>query len=319
MTSELQVVHHPGYSIPLPASHPFPMAKFRVLREHLDGPGYAGRLRCHRPEPVDRRSLERVHAPDYVAAFLDGRTSQREQKRTGFRWSEALRERTLLEVGGTLLTVRLALARGLACNTAGGTHHAHPDFGAGYCLLNDMAVAAAAALDEGLAERILIVDLDVHQGDGTAVIFDREPRIFTLSMHGMGNFPATKQRSDLDIPLPEGCGDEEYLAELADNLPGVLAQFRPDLVIYDAGVDVHEMDRLGRLRLTDAGVAARDHYVLSACRSRGIPVAAVIGGGYDRDLEALADRHEQLFRAAAAVLDGATVPDRPRTACAVLE
>jgi len=319
MIHALQVVHHPGYTIPLPASHPFPMAKFRALRERLDRVDFAPRLTFHVPESITPEHLERVHSPEYVEAFLGGRISQRDQKRTGFRWSEALRERTLLEVGGTLLTLRLALARGLACNTAGGTHHAHPDFGSGYCLLNDLAVAAAAALDEGLAKRILIVDLDVHQGDGTAVIFDREPRVFTLSMHGTGNFPVTKQRSDLDIPLPAGCRDDEYLAELADHLPGVLAQFRPDLVIYDAGVDVHETDRLGRLNVSDVGLAARDHYVLSTCRTRDIPVAAVIGGGYDRDLAALTDRHEQLFRAAVAVMDGATLPEEPRNACMVVE
>lgn len=298
----LPLIHHPGYTIELPPRHPFPMAKFRALREVLDGEPVGTRAEWITPQPANEASLARVHAPDYLRAFLGGTLSAAAQRRSGFRWSEALVARTLLEVGGTLATVEAALATGLACNTAGGTHHAHADAASGYCLLNDLAVAAAHALARGWVERILIVDLDVHQGDGTARLFRNERRVFTFSMHGAANFPARKQHSDLDIALPRGTDDAAYLARLGHCLPQLLAQFAPDLVFYDAGVDVHADDRLGHLALTDEGLLTRDHFVLATCREANIPVAAVIGGGYDRDLEALAHRHAQLHRAASVLI-----------------
>ncbi|WP_304526073.1 histone deacetylase [Halomonas sp. I5-271120] len=294
----LPLIHHPGYTIELPPRHPFPMAKFRVLRNTLAADENEIRAEWITPQAANETSLARVHTPDYLRAFLGGSLSEAAQRRSGFRWSEALVERTLLEVGGTLASVEAALDTGLACNTAGGTHHAHADAASGYCLINDLAVAAAHALAKRWVARILIVDLDVHQGDGTARLFRHNHRIFTFSMHGAANFPARKQHSDLDIALPRGTGDDDYLAHLKASLPQLLAQFAPDLVLYDAGVDVHADDRLGHLALSDTGLFARDHYVLATCREAGLPVAAVIGGGYDRDLEALADRHAQLHRAA---------------------
>lgn len=298
----LPLIHHPGYTIALPPRHPFPMAKFRALREALAADPVGARAEWITPSPAKEASLARVHTRDYLRAFLAGTLSPAAQRRSGFRWSEALVARTLLEVGGTLATVEAALATGLACNTAGGTHHAHVDAASGYCLINDLAVAATHALAHGWADRILIVDLDVHQGDGTARLFRHDQRVFTFSMHAAANFPARKQHSDLDIALPRGTGDARYLAHLKASLPPLLVQFAPDLVLYDAGVDVHADDRLGHLALTDNGLFARDHYVLATCREAGIPVAAVIGGGYDRDLEALAERHAQLHRAASALL-----------------
>ncbi|WP_458526081.1 histone deacetylase family protein [Onishia taeanensis] len=298
----LPLIHHPGYTIALPPSHPFPMAKFRVLCEVLKGEPVGTRAEWITPAPADEASLARVHAPDYLRAFLGGTLSAAAQRRSGFRWSEALVARTLLEVGGTLATVEAALATGLACNTAGGTHHAHADAASGYCLINDLAVAAAHALARDWVARILIVDLDVHQGDGTARLFRHDQRVFTFSMHGAANFPARKQHGDLDVALPRGTDDAAYLAHLTASLPPLLVQFAPDLVLYDAGVDVHADDRLGHLALTDHGLLARDHYVLATCREANIPVAAVIGGGYDRDLEALAHRHAQLHRAASALI-----------------
>jgi len=277
------------------------MDKFRVLRELLALEAVGVAAQWLTPDPVPERILRLVHDADYLRAFLAGTLDAAAQKRSGFVWSAELVHRTRLEVGGTVLTVEAALQHGLACNTAGGTHHAHADAASGYCLLNDLAVAAAHARAMGWARRILIVDLDVHQGDGTARIFRDEPQVFTFSMHGASNFPARKQSSDLDIPLPRGTDDHAYLACLRREMPRLLAQFRPELVLYDAGVDVHRDDRLGHLALTDAGLAARDAYVLGTCRDAGLPVAAVIGGGYDRDLEALADRHAQLHRAAHAL------------------
>ena len=205
--------------------------------------------------------------------------------------------RSWLAVGGTVLTARLALRHGLACHLAGGTHHAFPLHGSGFCIFNDCAVAARVLLAEGLVHRLLVVDLDVHQGDGTAAIFAGDPQVFTFSMHGASNFPLQKQTSDLDLPLEDGLEDGAYLAVLGRTLPDLLTQVRPDLVLYNAGVDPHRDDRLGRLGLSDAGLHRRDWMVIEACLKRGIPVATVIGGGYDA-LAALVERHTLVVRAA---------------------
>lgn len=297
----LSVIHHPGYCIDLPASHPFPMAKFGVLREQLGRAELDVPIAWLEPSMASRQALERVHGRDYLDALQSGTLGRAAEKRSGFPWSPALVDRVRLETGGTLLALEVAVATGLACNSAGGTHHAHANAASGYCLINDLAVAAAHALARRLASRVLIVDLDVHQGDGTARLFAEQRGVFTFSMHARRNFPVRKAHSDLDIALDDGLGDKDYLVHLASFLPGLLTFYQPDLVLYDAGVDVHAADRLGNLCLTDSGLYQRDHYVLAACRSREIPVAAVIGGGYDRDIQALAARHAILHRAAAAV------------------
>ena len=243
-----------------------------------------------------------MHDPAYVASYLDGTLDERSLRRIGFPWSEAVVQRTLFATGGTLLTARLALEHGIACNTAGGTHHAFFDYGSGFCIFHDMAIAIRVLQSEGRIERALIVDLDVHQGDGTAELFAEDPTVFTFSMHGAKNFPRIKRSSDLDLALPDGTQDREYLHALRDRLPRLLDDLRPDLVFYDAGVDPHRDDRFGKLALTDAGLAERDRYVLESCRGNGLPVAAVIGGGYDRDLQRLVQRHALLHRAATEVL-----------------
>ena len=207
--------------------------------------------------------------------------------------------RTFTAVGGTIRTAELALEHGLACNLAGGTHHAHPDFGSGFCILNDLAVAATEMIHRGLAKQVLIVDLDVHQGDGTAAVFKERDDVFTFSMHCGANFPSRKVAGDHDVALDVGVGDGHYLAVLADELTALLSRVKPDLVLYDAGVDPHHDDRLGRLELTDDGLAARDRYVIATCRNAGAAVAGVIGGGYHASLRTLADRHAILHRAAA--------------------
>ena len=301
---KLPMIHHPGYTIDLPASHPFPMRKFQVLREQLAAPPFDQVVDWWQPAPADRAMLLHAHTTDYIYAFLNGTTDPRAQKRTGFQWSEALVERVRLETGGTVLALQAALETGLALNTAGGTHHAHADAGSGYCLVNDIAIAARHAVASGWARRVLIVDLDVHQGDGTAAICKDDTTVFTFSMHAGSNFPARKHPGDLDIALDKGTGDTEYLNRLQRTLPKLLTDFRPDLVIYDAGVDVHALDRLGHLELTDDGVLQRDRTVLETCRNNGTPVAAVIGGGYDRDIEALARRHGLLFQAAVGLQGG---------------
>lgn len=295
----LPIIHHPGYSIDWPERHPFPMAKFGVLRRHLAATGFDARdaVQWITPGPATSRTLLRTHTADYLQRFSLGEITSARRTPSGFPWSPALVERTLREVGGTLRTVDAALMHGLALNTAGGTHHAYADRASGYCLLNDLAVAAYHLLAEHGLTRVLIVDCDVHQGDGTAWIFRHEARVFTLSIHGAENFPFDKRDSDRDVALPRGTDDATYLDTLALELEQALDNVRPQFVLFDAGVDVHVDDRLGHFALTTDGIYRRDHHVLSRCLERGIPVAGVIGGGYDRDLAALADRHAQLFRA----------------------
>lgn len=292
----IPLIHHPDYTFELPAKHPFPMAKFQVLRAQLDT--LSPQVEWITAPLAKRTDLARVHTESYLDALLSGKLDAAAERRSGFKWSEALIKRVRLETGGTLSAAEQALVHGLALNTAGGTHHAHADYASGYCLINDLAVAAATLLAHQWVNRVLIVDLDVHQGDGTARLFANEPRVFTFSMHAARNFPARKAISDLDVELDAGVGDAAYQQQLQYWLPEAIQRAQPDLVIYDAGVDVHANDRLGLLSLTDAGLEARDHYVLQSIRAQGIPVAGVIGGGYDRDIEALCSRHRCLFEQA---------------------
>ncbi|MCS6813730.1 MAG: histone deacetylase [Cyanobacteria bacterium] len=298
---DLPLVYHPDYVAPLPPGHRFPMEKFRLLREMLLTSGVATLDQFHIPELPPPAWLELVHTADYARSYCEGTLAPSALRRIGLPWSTALANRTCIAVGGSVLTARLALQHGLACNTAGGTHHAFPSYGSGFCIFNDLAIAARVLQQEGLVQRVLIVDLDVHQGDGTAVIFQDDPTVFTFSMHCEANFPSHKQQSDLDVPLPVGMEDDDYLQTLATYLPDVLTQVRPDLVLYDAGVDPHRGDRLGKLALTDSGLFRREMQVLSTCVSQGYPVACVIGGGYADDLEALVYRHSLLHRAAGQV------------------
>ena len=277
------------------------MPKFGRIYQMLIRDGVASPDQFHVPEIATVAMLESVHDPAYVRSFLDGSLDARALRRIGLPWSEALTVRTRAAVGGTVLTARLALEYGLACSTAGGTHHAHTDFGSGYCIFNDLAVAARTMVLEGLARRVLIVDLDVHQGDGTASIFAGDPTVFTFSLHCGANFPFRKCAGDLDVALPVGGQDAAYLDALANVLPELLEKVRPDLVLFDAGVDPHACDRLGKLALTDEGLRARDGYVLRTCLAMGIPVACVVGGGYDRDIDRLARRHCLTHRVADSV------------------
>lgn len=294
----LPIVYHPDYVTPLPPEHRFPMGKFGKIYETLLDEGIATLDQIHQPELVPLAWIEQVHTPDYVKAYCEGSLDPKAQRRIGLPWSPALVTRTRTAVSGTLLTAQLALAHGLACNTAGGTHHAFADFGSGFCIFNDLAITARIIQQLGLAKKILIVDLDVHQGDGTAMIFQDDPTVFTFSIHCQANFPFRKQQSDLDVPLEVGLADEAYLKVLAAHLPDLLTEVNPDLVIYDAGVDPHRDDRLGKLALTDAGLFQRDRYVLKTCVLAGYPVATVVGGGYARDIDTLAQRHILLHQAA---------------------
>jgi len=294
----LPLVYSPAYVTPLPDGHRFPMPKFGILRDLLIERGVASETQFHCPEIGSFEFIASVHDPAYVRSFFDGTIDRDAIRKIGLPWSEGLVTRTRTAVAGTLLTCELALTHGLACNTAGGTHHAHRGWGSGFCIFNDIAVAARTLLDRGSVGHVLIIDLDVHHGDGTATIFYGDDRVFTFSMHCDKNFPARKPPSDLDVPLDKGVGDGEYLDTLRKHLPRLLERVEPDLVIYDAGVDVHRDDRLGYLALTDNGLYDRDKDVIEQCRSHGIPTACVIGGGYDKDHTRLAWRHATIHRAA---------------------
>jgi acetoin utilization deacetylase AcuC-like enzyme len=294
----LPVVHHPAYVAPMPAGHRFPMGKFGrlmalLLEDRVVAPGAV-----HRPEPATPEALALAHDAAYVTAVLERTLDAAAVRRIGLPVTPEVALRSRAANGGTLLTARLALEHGLACNTAGGSHHAFAGFGSGFCVFNDVAVAARVLLAEGRIARALVVDLDVHQGDGTAVIFAGEPRVFTFSMHCRTNFPAHKQTSDLDLALDAGLEDDAYLALLAEHLPGLLEEIRPDLVFYNAGVDPHVDDRLGRRALTEDGLWRRERLVLESCLAAGVPVAGVVGGGYAPDLEQLARLHTILPRVA---------------------
>ena len=274
------------------------MAKFKLLHQLLLDQGLIERKQIYVPLSIARRDLEEIHPRRYHETFSRDQLTRPEQRRIGLPATSALVQRTWLAVGGTLLTARLALRYGLANHLAGGTHHAHPEFGSGFCIFNDCAVAARVLLQRHEVEKILIVDLDVHQGDGSAACFQADERVTTFSVHAASNFPLRKVNSDIDIPLPDGTEDQDYLAAIGDQLPDVLDQLRPQLVLFNAGVDPHRDDRLGRLHLSNDGLLMRDRLVLDACLRRKIPVATVIGGGYD-NLEPLVRRHAIVFRAAA--------------------
>jgi acetoin utilization deacetylase AcuC-like enzyme len=293
------IAFHPAYESSLPAGHRFPMRKYGLLAETLVAKGLAP-LGFVTPEPADAGILARAHDPAYVAAVLGCAVPQEIERAIGLPVDPALVRRSRASVGGTLLAARLALTEGLAGSAAGGSHHARRRQGAGFCVLNDVAVATLALQAEGAVRRVLVVDLDVHQGDGTADCLAHCPDLFTLSIHCENNYPAQKIAGDLDIGLPDRMEDAAYLEVLGARLPPLLDALAPDLVFYNAGVDPHRDDRLGRLCLTDAGLMARDRYVVAQARARGIPLVAVIGGGYTADVEALAGRHALVFEALAA-------------------
>lgn len=291
------LVYHPCYSeLNLPATHRYPIGKYRTLYQALLNLGIPTE-HFTSAQPITAEQLYSVHCPEYVQALCLGTIEAKAMRRIGFPWSEQLIQRSLTSLGGTLKTAELALATGLALHLSGGYHHAFYNAGSGFCLFNDLAFAATTLNKQGVGP-ILIFDLDVHQGDGTAQIFSQNKEIITASIHCEKNFPARKQHSDWDIGVSPDCSDHAYLEAVTQSLESLLNWFQPELVIYDAGVDVHKNDDLGLLQLSTHTVAKRDQLVLEHCRQRNIAVAAVIGGGYQRDLAALTAVHLQLFKAA---------------------
>jgi len=277
--------------VPLPAGHRFPMGKYAKLRALLLARGLVRDAELIAAEPAPLAALLGAHDEAYVRGFLAGALDERAMRKIGFPWSEALVARTLASAGGTLMAARAALVDGIATNLAGGTHHAAAGEGSGYCVFNDLAVAARAMQAEGRARRILIVDVDVHQGDGTAAIFAGDPDVLTLSLHGARNFPFRKQQSWLDVELPDGTTDEMYLMALAPALQRGFETARPELVLVQAGVDALAEDRLGRLALTHEGLRARDEQILGMCRARGVPVVLTLGGGYAEPIDLSVEAH----------------------------
>ena len=301
----LPIVHHPDYSFAFPARHRFPMEKFGLLSDYARSQGLLTPGNSFRPAPCRQGWLTQTHCPDYLARFAGNQLSARETRQMNLPWSKGLVRRTFLAPSGTVLTAQLALKHGIACHLAGGTHHAHFDYASGFCILNDLAIAANVLLRQSGIERLLIFDCDVHQGDGTAALLAGEPRAFTCSIHCERNFPFQKQISDLDVALPNGMGDDDYLAVVSDTLQKALALSQPDIVLYDAGVDVFQGDPLGKLNISERGIRERDYRVLSELKRRGIPVATVIGGGYDDDRVKLARRHGIVVEEASRVFGSA--------------
>jgi acetoin utilization deacetylase AcuC-like enzyme len=296
----MKCVYHPSYQVALPPGHPFPMSKYSLLRDQLLAEGIVATGDILQPEPLDASALGLVHTPEYLAKLATSGLSAAEQRRLGLPWSEALWQRSRLASAGTLLAARTALDQGLAANLAGGTHHAFADHGEGFCVLNDVAIAIRKLQAERALERAAIVDLDVHQGNGTAAIFETDDEVFTFSMHGERNYPVAKMRSNLDVPLKDGVGDAEYLDTLQGVLPSVLDRARADLVFYLAGVDVAAGDRYGKLALTEEGIRRRDRCVIEAVRGRGLPLVIVLAGGYAATRARTAELHAHAFRESAA-------------------
>ena len=294
----LKIAYHPLYAHPLPEGHRFPMLKYELIPEQLLYEGTIQPDQLFAPEPCSEEDILRVHAADYWHRMQALQLTTKEMRKIGFPLSAALVQREITIAQGTVEAAYYARQYGVAMNVAGGTHHAYADSGEGFCLLNDQAIAAAHLLAKGLAQRVLVVDLDVHQGNGTAKIFENEPRVFTFSMHGASNYPHHKEQSNLDLPLSNGTDDATYLALLDEQLTRILAEFQPDFMFYQAGVDVLGTDKLGKLGLSLEGCAARDAYVLRQAQQHGLPVVVCMGGGYSADIRQILEAHCNTYRLA---------------------
>ncbi|WP_118975105.1 histone deacetylase family protein [Taibaiella koreensis] len=292
------VACHPVYVHPVPPGHRFPMEKYELLPQQLLWEGIITPDDIFAPEPAALETIYAAHQKEYVDRFVNGLLDPGEARRIGFEQSPLLVERELRLVQGTLEGALRALDSGIAFNIAGGTHHAGYDFGEGFCMLNDQAVAAQFLIDKGYVAQVLIIDLDVHQGNGTAHIFREESRVFTFSMHGQHNYPFHKEKSDLDIGLDDGTGDVPYLSLLEEALPALIRRVNPGFIFYQAGVDILASDKMGRMACTKDGCRHRDELVLSAAHKHGIPLQCSMGGGYSPDIRTIVEAHVQTYRVA---------------------
>ena len=296
-------ITHEDYDIPLPENHKFTATKFSDLYNELKKTDIYHNAKILKPTKANVKDVSICHDLDYVLKIKNGNLSDKEIRRLGFNWSETLSNRSFLAVNGTLLTCKEAIKNGIANHLAGGTHHSHKDFGSGYCVFNDICYASLHLLKEKLVKKILIFDTDVHQGDGTASILQNNSDIFTCSIHCKNNFPFRKSKSDLDVELNDNLNDHEYLIILKKTLDQCLKVFKPELVIFDTGVDIHELDELGNLNITTNGLLERDIIVLNYFKNKAIPVATVIGGGYSKNRFELARRHSLIFKASSIVFN----------------
>jgi acetoin utilization deacetylase AcuC-like enzyme len=305
----VRIYYTDHYVLPLPPGHRFPMQKYAMLRERVQEAGLAGGAALQLPPAATDQEILRAHDPDYLARVTQGTLEPAEQKRIGFPWSPQMVERSRRSSGATLASARAALEEGVGVNLAGGTHHAFRARGEGYCVFNDAAIAALSLQAEGRIKRAVIIDCDVHQGNGTAAILAGDPTVFTFSIHGANNFPFTKEESDLDVELPDGTGDAAYLEALEKGVCRALSAAQADLAIYLSGADPFEGDRLGRLKLTKPGLAARDRMVFELCHCAGIPVAVAMAGGYGKRVEDTVDIHFETVRLAAEILAPSSIRD----------
>jgi acetoin utilization deacetylase AcuC-like enzyme len=294
----LKIAYHPIYRHPLPEGHRFPMMKYELLPQQLIHEGTCTESNFFEPEIPNDKHIVAVHDPEYFYDLLNMMISAKMSRKIGFPISEDLVERERIISDGTLKACDFALQYGISMNIAGGTHHAYSDHGEAFCMLNDQAIGAKYLLNKGLAKKILMVDLDVHQGNGTAEIFQNDTSVFTFSMHGEANYPFKKEQSDLDIPLPKGTDDKTYLSILKEKLPKLIDTVQPDFIFYLSGVDVLESDKLGTLSLTLEGCKLRDQFVLETCRNLKIPVQCSMGGGYSKDIKIIVEAHANTFRLA---------------------
>lgn len=294
----LKIAWTENYVLPVPANHRFPMSKYEVLPEQLLHEGTIVPGNLFRPGTIDPQWIINTHTPSYWQRLNGLQLTAQEIRRTGFAMSRQLVEREITIAQGTLQCTHHALQYGVAMNIAGGTHHAFTNRGEGFCLLNDIAIAARYLLHQELARQILVVDLDVHQGNGTAEIFRNEPRVFTFSMHGAHNYPLVKETSDLDIALPDGTGDQQYLATLDYHLKELLDRVQPDFIFYQSGVDILKTDALGRLAVSREGCKQRDYIVMQTAKQHRIPLVATMGGGYSRELRDIIEAHANTYRVA---------------------
>lgn len=293
----MHIFYSDTYTFPLPEGHRFPITKYAKLRDLLLRDGVVRPEQFHQAEMVDPDTLLLAHTPEYVQGFLAGTLHPRAIRRIGLPWSSDFTQRSLASVGGTMMAAHAALRDGVGGNLAGGTHHAFPDYGEGFCVFNDIAVATLALLQQGNVERVAVVDLDVHQGNGTAAILANDPRVFILDLYGRHNYPFRKVPTTLDVPLDNGTQDAEYLALLERALPHVFA-FRPNIIFYQAGVDILVDDSLGKLGVTRQGVAERDRIVLEAAAEYEIPIVLTLGGGYSKPIDASVRAYAGTYQAA---------------------
>jgi acetoin utilization deacetylase AcuC-like enzyme len=294
----LKIAFDPIYAHPLPEGHRFPMLKYELIPAQLLHEGLIEQENLFSPEPLDEAIILLTHDQTYWEQLRDLTLPAKEQRRIGFPLNAQLVEREIRIAKGTIDGCHYAMDNGVAFNVAGGTHHAGSNWGEGFCMLNDQAIAAKYLLNNGLAKSILIIDLDVHQGNGTAQIFEHEQRVFTFSMHGANNFPARKEKSDLDIPLPDGVTDDEFLNIVKQTVPNLVDRVEPDFIFYLAGVDVLASDKLGKLALSKEACKERDHFVLQQCKQAGIPVQVSMGGGYSPEIKDIVEAHCNTYRAA---------------------